>query len=582
MKKQLLYLLIFTILFIDCISITKSRVFANTLNKSYLNEEKFYRFSYFNYMKSELYKGRGELDLALASLLKAIKNDPKSLFLEKELIALYLYKNDREKALKAAEIMVEKNPDDTDCLLILAKLKEIMDKKNESLKIYERILSLNPDKKNIYLILGNIYMNKKDIDKSFNIYLKMLKHFPNSYIAHFFLGKIHVIKKNFTRAEKEFLKTLELKSNLIEPRLELIKIYKSHKTQKKIDLKIIQLYQKILEIDEYNIMALIELPLYYYKHGKIDKADKIFRQINIEKSNYNDFIIFISKEFIIGERYKDASIILTSLLKSFPNNSIFHYFAGIVFYELKQSKKAIKHFLNIAPDSPYYIKIINYIALLYKKNENNKKAIKFLEEKHKKFPENIEIITFLGAFYEDEKEYNKALNILNKGVLISPDNDSIIFNIGVVQDKLGQKNKCIESMKQVIKLKPNNATALNYLGYTYADAGINLDIAEQLILKAMGIKPNDGFITDSMGWVYFKKGLFSKAVRFLEKAASLIAFDPVILEHLGDAYKHEKKYKLAIDIYKKILLKSKTKKIKIEKKIRELEKELKLNVSDYN
>ena len=108
-------------------------------------------------------------------------------------------------------------------------------------------------------------------------------------------------------------------------------------------------------------------------------------------------------------------------------------------------------------------------------------------------------------------------------------------------------------MKKVISLDPKNANALNYLGYTYADLGQDLDEAERLIKEALKQKPDDGYITDSLGWVYYKKGLFSKAVTFLEKAASLEPEDPIILEHLGDAYLKDNQNQKALKFYKRSL-----------------------------
>jgi tetratricopeptide (TPR) repeat protein len=125
-------------------------------------------------------------------------------------------------------------------------------------------------------------------------------------------------------------------------------------------------------------------------------------------------------------------------------------------------------------------------------------------------------------------------------------------------------------MKTVIKIEPKNTNALNYLGYTYAEMGENLDEAERLIKAALEEKPNDGYITDSLGWVYFKKGLFNEAVKYLEKAVSLLPEDPVILEHMGDAYFKISHKEKALQFYKRSLSKKKKDKESLEKKIQEL------------
>ena len=122
-------------------------------------------------------------------------------------------------------------------------------------------------------------------------------------------------------------------------------------------------------------------------------------------------------------------------------------------------------------------------------------------------------------------------------------------------------------MKAVISLDPKNANALNYLGYTYADLGENLDEAERLIKEALKYKPDDGYIIDSLGWVYFKKGDFKKALKYLKKAVDLVSDDPVILEHLGDAYMKTDNRANALKFYKQSLLKKKDDKTGLEKKI---------------
>ena len=529
--------------------------------------------SYYHYTKSELLKQKGDFDKAIISLKKAIKDDPGSVFLKKELISLYLYKHDREKALEISQELVDQDPDNTDNLMILAKLNQMLHREDDAMNLYHKILQLNPDNKNIYLILGRLYMEKKDIDDAFRLYSKMVRHFPDSYTAHFFLGKIHALKKNPDYAEKEFLKTLKLNPDLVTPRFELIKIYKAEATDKSgIDTRVISLYKKILDIEPSNMRAKLELPLYYYNNGHKDKALKMFTAAGKKLGGSNMFLSNAAREFINSKRYKDASIVFTGLLRGAPENSLLHYFAGIAFDALKQTKKAIKNFLQIRQNSAFYKMSVIHLAFLYNEYGNRGKAIKLLEKKNAQFPEDIDIITYLSSFYEENKVFDKAMKTLAKGIDISPDNTQLIFRLGVVQDKAGEKKKCIETMKKVIKLDPNNSSALNYLGYTYAEMGTNLDRAEELIIRALKLKPDDGFITDSLGWVYFKKGLYKKAEKILVKAVHLSSFDPVICEHLGDVYKKTEQYKKAIDIYKKALLKSKKNKSDLKKKIMELEK----------
>ena len=68
----------------------------------------------------------------------------------------------------------------------------------------------------------------------------------------------------------------------------------------------------------------------------------------------------------------------------------------------------------------------------------------------------------------------------------------------------------------------------------------------KLIIKAVGLRPKDGYFVDSLGWAYYRMGEYKKAVTELEKAVGLVPNDPIINDHLGDAleagYKNEAVY----------------------------------------
>jgi tetratricopeptide (TPR) repeat protein len=150
------------------------------------------------------------------------------------------------------------------------------------------------------------------------------------------------------------------------------------------------------------------------------------------------------------------------------------------------------------------------------------------------------------------------------------ENSRLHFRLGVVYDKMGRRHNSIDAMKTVVRLRPDNADALNYLGYTYADMGINLDEAESLIQNALKIKPQDGYITDSLGWVYYKRGQYRQALEYLMKAVDLVPDDPVILEHIGDVHRKMNNAAEALDYYRRSIDKSSKNRNAIEDKIRSL------------
>ncbi len=165
---------------------------------------------------------------------------------------------------------------------------------------------------------------------------------------------------------------------------------------------------------------------------------------------------------------------------------------------------------------------------------------------------------------------------MERVIVLDSKNDQAHFQLGALYDETKNKEKSIASMKKAIELNPQNAPALNYLGYTWAEMGIQLDEAETLIQRALKIEPNDGFYIDSLGWVYYQKGDYVKAVEQLERAVEITVDDPTIIEHLGDAYEKAGKKDRAVASYRDALKKSKEdEQIKrVREKIQRLEKKV--------
>jgi Tfp pilus assembly protein PilF len=96
----------------------------------------------------------------------------------------------------------------------------------------------------------------------------------------------------------------------------------------------------------------------------------------------------------------------------------------------------------------------------------------------------------------------------------------------------------MDSMKKVVQLQPDNADAYNYIGYSFADKGINLDEARKDVETALKIEPENSYYLDSLGWVFYQKAQYQDARQQFEKAIKFLKTtvkdDAVIYEHLAE------------------------------------------------
>ncbi|MFN3549843.1 MAG: tetratricopeptide repeat protein, partial [Mesorhizobium sp.] len=113
---------------------------------------------------------------------------------------------------------------------------------------------------------------------------------------------------------------------------------------------------------------------------------------------------------------------------------------------------------------------------------------------------------------------------------------NLFYQRGIAYERLKEWDKAEPNFRKAIDLFPDQPQVLNYLGYSWVDMGMNLEEGLDLIRRAVELRPNDGYIVDSLGWAYYRLGRFDEAVTELERAVSLKPDDPVLNDHLGDAY----------------------------------------------
>ncbi|MFC0409714.1 tetratricopeptide repeat protein [Roseomonas elaeocarpi] len=138
-----------------------------------------------------------------------------------------------------------------------------------------------------------------------------------------------------------------------------------------------------------------------------------------------------------------------------------------------------------------------------------------------------------GRYDEAVAAYGQALQRLRPG---SGNGWSLYYARGIALERAGQWPEAEAAFQQALTLSPDQPYVLNYLAYTWAERGERLPEARRMLERAAQARPTDGNIADSLGWVMFRQGDLSGAVKALERAAEIDPRNATVNDHLGDAY----------------------------------------------
>ncbi|HXI14715.1 MAG TPA: tetratricopeptide repeat protein [Thermoanaerobaculia bacterium] len=174
--------------------------------------------------------------------------------------------------------------------------------------------------------------------------------------------------------------------------------------------------------------------------------------------------------------------------------------------------------------------------------------------------------------YVQAASFPEAIAVLESSSKSYPEDTDVLFQLGSTFERAGRIADAEKIFLALLARLPDHNPTLNYLGYMWADKGMNLDRATQMLLKAVASEPRNAAFIDSLGWAYFRLGKLELAEQHLKDAARLLPNDPTVQEHLGDLFASQRNYRRALETYANALRLEPEDAAKLRSKIAETEK----------
>jgi tetratricopeptide (TPR) repeat protein len=150
----------------------------------------------------------------------------------------------------------------------------------------------------------------------------------------------------------------------------------------------------------------------------------------------------------------------------------------------------------------------------------------------------IEVQSALGDALRMAERYPESVAAYDAAIALietpMPVHWPLYYTRGIANERAGNWPAAEADFRAALKLEPDQPLVLNYLGYSLVEKHMDLDEALGMIERASKAEPDDGYITDSLGWVLYRLGRYDEAVKPMLRAVELTPDDPVINDHLGD------------------------------------------------
>ena len=557
--------LIISAVFAGCASLPANRPFV-----SYpAVQEEYSGDAAYHYSLAVLMRLDGDLKGAIEQMKQALAAGPDSPYLTTELVSLYVENNNVDLALSVGEPALARQRGNIELRSILGGLYFTVHQYDKAIREYQTIVDIDPKNLVAYLYLATIYAQEKKYAAAEKAYQKMLEIDPENIIGGYYYAKMLTEINRFAEAETIYQKIIQQRPAFEAAWLSLAQLYE---TQNKFD-EAINVYRRYLDTNPARVGFRMKIAELLVKANKAPQAEKEFKEIlKVDPAN-REVRTALGLLYYDMRRFDEAVAEFSSLLEMAPEDDKLRYLLANALEQKGDTGQALAMYQKIAPAFELYANAQIHAAMILKKENRPADAVSVIIGAIGKKNDQVVLYLYLSSLYEDSKDMVKAEKIIREGIALFPRNTDLHYALGTILEKVNRFEESIQSMEKVLSLDPQNADALNFIGYSYADRGMRLDQAEQMIVQALKIKPDNGYILDSLGWVYFKKNQYTKALNQLKRALELLPDDPNIIEHLGDVYLKIGQNKNAAEYYRKAVkidpqntaLKKKLDKLMIEK-----------------
>jgi len=498
----------------------------------------------YDLLVAQEFEQRGRPLDALAAYERALAKDPDSAFLERKLAQALVRQNRLAEGLQHAERAHELDPDDMPTRLFLGQLYRLQRSPADAARVLVDDTGQPLGESAAYL-LYEIYMDSNRGEEALAIAEWVEKREPGSIRTKIALAAAYDAMERYEDSERVLREAIEMYPSDMSV---YVALARSRRDRGDADGEM-DVYREILEREPGHHAALLSLSDAQLKAE--DREGAIATLEEIERLYPEDLRSIVRLAFLNYEdrEYERAAERFARVVEVTPEETELVFFLGIAQRKSGQSERARETFDRIPADNENYADARTQIAALYEREGRYAEALAEIEAAYAAAPSQ-DLMLYAATLRAKSGDFDGAVTRLERMLAENPEDDELLYNLGVVYGEADRIDESIEFMQRAVEINPDNANALNYIGYTWAERGINLDEAESLISRAIHLRPEDGYIADSLGWVHYMRArtlieegqsakarqLLEQALEQLERAADLTGGDPVVSEHIGDTY----------------------------------------------
>ncbi len=402
----------------------------------------------------------------------------------------------------------------------------------EAIGEYRKALALYPDSPETKLRLGSSLLLAGELSEAGKVIDEAIVDDPENVAAYMLRAFVHTAKKEFPEARENYQHVLQVDpSNMRALTFLADLLVQENKVEEALSV-----YERIVELDSREPFAHFNLGILYGKAGRFADAERVLKTAIDLDDEYVEARLLLGFLYEVDDRTPEAIELYESVTAIDEENFEAHIRLVQVYRKKGLYDKALEANRKVIELRPFALEPYLVSYSIYVGTGRYEEAEEILIEALERGFDLGVVHAGLGQMASRRGDHESALDHYQNAIRQSPGNDIYRFYMAVSLDSVGRREEAIEVLEEVVEEGTKHPEIFNYLGYTYAEEGIELDRAVELVKKALAIDPENAAYIDSLGWAYYKQGRLEEALEQLLRAVERLPDDATVRDHLGDVY----------------------------------------------
>ena len=483
----------------------------------------------FQVLVAEMALQRGDTNLATKAYsdLSLRTRDPRVL---ERTVEIAGYARRYDIALEAAKLWLDVEPGSVRAQQMLTGMLILSNRMDELAPTLVRMLEADKEGLGANLLgLNRMFVRTEDRVAVFNLIEKVCRPFFGVAEAHYAVAQAASSASMQERALAEAGRALELR-----PDWEMAALLQAQIAARTSTAQAVAFLQAFVERNPMARDVKLQLARALVGEKRYDEARQIFNQMLQGFPDNPDVVYPVA---LLALQQNDLAVAEAQfkhlLTLSIPDKSLAYYYLAQIAEEKGKTDEAIDLYAKVESGDQLVQARMRGAQLLAGQGKLDE-ARKLLSEANAVSAEqSLQLAIAEAALLRKAKQPQAAFDLLDALLEKQPDNPELLYETALLAERLDQMEIMERRLRRLIELQPENGQAYNALGYSFADRGIQLTEARELIEKAQALMPNDTFILDSLGWVLYRQGDLPGGLAALERAYGM-RDDPEIAAHLGE------------------------------------------------